>query len=54
MLPVLMKKKILIIEDEEPLSFLYGEELKEEGYEVLTAWNGKEIQENLISSFSIL
>ncbi len=37
MLPALMKKKILIVEDEEPLRFLYEEELKEEGYEVLTA-----------------
>ena len=42
MLPALMKKKILIVEDEEPLRFLYEEELKEEGYEVLTACNGKE------------
>ncbi len=37
-----MKKRILIVEDEEPLRFLYEEELKEEGYEVLTACNGKE------------
>ena len=42
MLPALMKKKILIVEDEEPLRFLYEEERKEEGYEVLTACNGKE------------
>ncbi len=37
-----MKKKILVVEDEEPLRLLYEEELKEEGYEVLTAGNGKE------------
>ena len=42
MLPALMKKKILIVEDEEPLRLLYEEELKEEGYDVLTACNGKE------------
>ncbi len=37
-----MKKKILIVEDEEPLRRLYEEELKGEGYEVLTVCNGKE------------
>jgi len=37
-----MKKTILIVEDEEHLRFLYEEELKEEGYEVLKACNGKE------------
>ncbi len=37
-----MKKKILIVEDEEPLRFLYEQELEEEGYEILTARNGKE------------
>ncbi len=42
MLPALMKKKILIVEDERSLRSLYEEELKEEGYEVLTACNGKE------------
>ncbi len=29
------------MEDEEPLRLLYEEELREEGYEVLTACNGK-------------
>jgi len=43
MLAALMKKKILIVEDEEPLRFLYEEKLNEEGYEVLTACNGKEV-----------
>ena len=37
-----MKKKILLVEDEESLRLLYQEELKAEGYEVLTAGNGKE------------
>jgi DNA-binding response OmpR family regulator len=35
-------KKILIVEDEEGLRFLYEEELKAEGYEVFTAQNGRE------------
>lgn len=35
-------KKILLVEDEETLRFLYREELQEEGYEVVTAKNGKE------------
>jgi DNA-binding response OmpR family regulator len=37
-----MKKKILVVEDEEGLRLLYEEELEAEGYEVLTARNGKE------------
>ena len=37
-----MKKKILLVEDEESLRLLYEEELKAEGYEVVTAGNGKE------------
>jgi len=37
-----MKKKILVVEDEESLRLLYEEELKAEGYEVLTAGNGRE------------
>jgi len=37
-----MKKKILLVEDEEGLRFLYEEELKTEGYEVILAQNGKE------------
>jgi two-component system, response regulator, stage 0 sporulation protein F len=37
-----MKKKILLVEDEESLRLLYEEELKGEGYEVITAGNGKE------------
>lgn len=39
-------KKILIVEDEEGLRLFYKEELEAEGYEVITARNGKEaIQE---------
>jgi DNA-binding response OmpR family regulator len=34
--------KILIVEDDRALRFLYEEELKEEGYEVLTAGTGEE------------
>jgi two-component system response regulator (stage 0 sporulation protein F) len=37
-----MKKKILIVEDEEGLRLLYEEELKAEGYEILTSQNGRE------------
>jgi len=37
-----LKKKILLVEDEETLRLLYQEELEEEGYEVFTAKNGKE------------
>ena len=43
----LMKKKILVVEDEESLRLLYEEELKAEGYEVLTAGNGREAIQRL-------
>jgi two-component system response regulator (stage 0 sporulation protein F) len=43
----LMKKKILVVEDEESLRLLYEEELKTEGYEVLTAGNGREAIQQL-------
>ena len=42
-----MKKKILIVEDEEGLRLLYEEELKTEGYEVITAQNGREAIQKL-------
>src|SRR4030042_2931376 len=42
-----MKKKSLVGEDEERLRLLYEEELKSEGYEVLTAGNGREAIELL-------
>jgi DNA-binding response OmpR family regulator len=37
-----MKNKILLVDDDEGLKDLYKEELEEEGYEVITAKNGKE------------
>src|SRR5512135_2743298 len=40
-------KKILLVEDEESLRLLYEEELKAEGYEVLSARNGREAIERL-------
>jgi CheY-like chemotaxis protein len=42
-----MKKKILVVEDEEGLRLLYEEELKAEGYEILTARNGREAIQQL-------
>jgi len=42
-----MKKKILVVEDEESLRLLYEEELEAEGYEVLTAGNGREAIQQL-------
>ena len=42
-----MKKKVLVVEDEEGLRLLYEEELKSEGYEVLTARNGREAIQQL-------
>ncbi len=42
-----MKKKILVVEDEEGLRLLYEEELKAEGYEIVTAQNGKEAVQRL-------
>ncbi len=42
-----MKKKILVAEDDAVLRFLYEEELKAEGYEVLTTGNGKEAIQKL-------
>jgi DNA-binding response OmpR family regulator len=44
---IIMKNKILFVDDDEGLRDLYKEELEEEGYEVLTAKNGKEGLENL-------
>ena len=42
-----MKKKILIVEDEEGLRLLYKEELEAEGYEILIAGNGREAIQQL-------
>jgi len=38
-------KKILVADDEMAIRLLYSEELKEEGYEVFTAANGREALE---------
>lgn len=35
-------QRVLIVEDDESLRFLYSEELREEGYEPMLAKNGKE------------
>src|SRR4030042_709813 len=40
-------KKILVVEDEEGLRLLYEEELTAEGYDVLTARNGREAIQQL-------
>ncbi|MCX8117120.1 MAG: response regulator [Desulfobacterota bacterium] len=40
-------KRILVVEDEEGLRLLYKEELEAEGYEVITARNGKEALQEL-------
>jgi DNA-binding response OmpR family regulator len=42
-----LKKKFLLVEDEEALRFLYHEELEEEGYDVCTAKNVKESLQKL-------
>jgi two-component system response regulator (stage 0 sporulation protein F) len=42
-----MKEKILIVEDEESLRLFYEEELKAEGYEILSARNGREAIQQL-------
>ena len=50
-------KKILVADDEMAIRLLYSEELKEEGYEVYTAANGREaldIIENVALDLVIL
>ena len=42
-----MSKKILVVEDEEGLRLLYQEELETEGYQVITAQNGREAIQKL-------
>jgi len=40
-------KKILVVDDEESIRFLYKEELEEEGFHVDLAKNGREALENI-------
>ena len=42
-----MKKKILLIDDEESIHLLYREEFEEEGYEVHSAMSGEEALEKV-------
>jgi len=42
-----MKKKVLLVEENEGLRDLYKEELEEEGYEIITVKNGKEALQKL-------
>jgi len=42
-----MKKKILLVDDEESIHLLYREELEEAGYEVHSAMSGEEALEKL-------
>ncbi len=42
-----MAKKILIVDDEEHIRFLYSEELREEGYDVITAESGHLLLERI-------
>jgi DNA-binding response OmpR family regulator len=44
-----LRPKILIVEDDANLRFLYSEELKEEGYDPIVAKNGKEAMQFLRS-----
>ena len=36
-----MKKRILVVDDEESIRLLYQEELRDAGYEIQTASNGE-------------
>lgn len=40
------KKRILLVDDEEGIQLLYREEFEEEGFEVITAYNGEEALES--------
>ncbi len=42
-----MAKKVLIVDDEEHIRFLYSEELADEGYDVITADNGHMLLEKI-------
>ena len=50
-----MKRKILVVDDEENIRLLFKEELEEEGYEVDTASNGLEALEKVkAASFDVI
>ena len=50
-----MKKKVLVVDDEENIRLLFKEELEEEGYEVDTASNGLEALEKVkAASFDVI
>ncbi len=50
-----MKRKVLVVDDEENIRLLFKEELEEEGYEVDTASNGLEALEKVkAASFDII
>lgn len=40
-----MAKRILLVDDEEGIQLLYREEFEEDGYEVISAYNGEEALE---------
>ena len=50
-----MKRKVLVVDDEENIRLLFKEELEEEGYEVDTASNGLEALEKVkAASFDVI
>lgn len=50
-----MKRKVLVVDDEENIRLLFKEELEEEGYEVDTASNGLEALEKVkTASFDVI
>ena len=44
-MPVVDKKRILLVDDEDGIQLLYREEFEDEGYEVVSAANGEEAME---------
>ncbi len=50
-----MKRKVLVVDDEENIRLLFKEELEEEGYEVDTASNGLEALDKVkAASFDVI
>ena len=43
------KKRILLVDDEEGIQLLYREEFEDEGFEVISAYNGEEALEKFSS-----